>query len=47
MWEPSYDLDRWRSDRRLDLFLQRVGQGDAETQEEIAPQMVSILEARF
>lgn len=46
MWEPSYDLDRWRSEHRLDLFLQRVGQGDAETQEEIPPQMVSILEMR-
>lgn len=44
MWEPSFDIDLWRSDRRLDLFVQRVGQGDAETQEEMPPQMVSILE---
>jgi hypothetical protein len=44
MWEPSFDLDRWRRDHVLDLFVQRVGQGDAETQEDVPPQMVSILE---
>jgi hypothetical protein len=44
MWEPSFDLDRWRRDHVLDLFIQKVGQGDAETQEDVPPQMVSILE---
>lgn len=44
MWEPSYDIPLWRRDYTLHLFLQKVGQGDAETQEEVPPQMVSILE---
>jgi hypothetical protein len=44
LWEPSYDPIAWRRDGRLHLFHQVVGQGDAETLEDVAPQMVSILE---
>lgn len=43
-WEPTYDLDRWRRDGRLSLFVQRVGQGDGESLEDVAPQPVSILD---
>lgn len=43
-WEPSYDVDRWRRERRLSLFVQRVGQGDAESLEDVAPQPVSVLD---
>lgn len=46
LWEPSFDSERWRTRRELDIFVQRVGQGDGERLEEIAPQMVSILEWR-
>lgn len=46
LWEPSFDSERWRTRRELDIFVQRVGQGDGERLEEIAPQMVSILERR-
>jgi hypothetical protein len=46
MWEPSYDPVRWRRDRTLDVFVQRVGQGDGERSEDLAPQPVSILEWR-
>ncbi len=45
-WEPSFDHERWRTRRELDLFVQRVGQGDGEGLEDIGPQMVSILEWR-
>lgn len=43
-WEPSYDPIVWQRDHRLDLFVQRVGQGDAETLENVPPQDVAVLE---
>jgi hypothetical protein len=43
-WEPTYDADLWRRARRLSLFVQRVGQGDGESLEDVAPQPVSILD---
>lgn len=44
MWEPTYDEALWRRKQQIHLFVQEVGQGEAEGVEEIAPQMVSILE---
>lgn len=44
MWEPSYDTELWKRDKQLHLYTQTVGQGDGEKTEEVAPQMVSILE---
>lgn len=44
MWEPTYDPEVWRRRRELHLFVQRVGQGQGETTEEIPAQPVSILE---
>jgi hypothetical protein len=44
MWEPTYDASLWARSNVLHLFIQRVGQGDAERVEQIPPQMVSILE---
>ena len=29
-WEPSIDPEAWRTDRRLNLFVQRTSQGDGE-----------------
>ncbi len=46
-WEPSYDTYRWQTDKQLHLFLQSVGQGQAETLESIPPQKVSILECEL
>jgi hypothetical protein len=46
MWEPSYDHELFRAHGLLDIFVQRVGQGDGEKLEEVASQMVSILEWR-
>ena len=43
-WEPTYDIDRWRASNTLSLFVQRVGQGDGETLEQMAPQPVRVLE---
>ena len=43
-WEPTYDPELWRTRGRLALQVQRVGQGDGESLEDLAPQMVSILE---
>ncbi len=42
-WEPTYDPAMWKKGQ-LHLFMQRVGQGDAETLENVAPQEVSVLE---
>ena len=44
MWEPSYDTELWVQSQQLHVFVQKVGQGDSEELEEMAPTMVSILE---
>ena len=43
-WEPTYDTELWKSENKLNLFVQYVGQGDAESLDKLKPQMVSILE---
>ncbi len=45
-WEPTLDMERWRTEGVLDVFVQRVGQGDGEGLEDLPPQQVSILEWR-
>jgi hypothetical protein len=42
--EPSYDTELWRLNKQLHVFVQRTGQGDGETVEDMKPQMVYILE---
>lgn len=44
MWEPTYDTEMWKRSQVLHIFVQKVGQGDAETTEDIPPQEISILE---
>ena len=44
MWEPSFDSELWASAKVLDIFLERVGQGDAETSRNLSPQTISIVE---
>jgi len=46
LWEPNYDWELWRREGVLHVFVQRCGQGEAETTENIPPQPVSILEWR-
>lgn len=42
--DPVYDPVVWATRRRIHLLTQFVGQGDGEKQEEVAPQMVSVVE---
>jgi hypothetical protein len=42
-WEPTYDQQLWNDQHVLDLFAQRVGQGDGETLENLPAQPISIL----
>lgn len=44
LWEPSYDTELWKQSKVLNLFIERVEQGDAETTKAIAPQPVQVLE---
>ncbi len=43
-WEPSYDIDLWKQQREVHLFVQHTRQGDGETTENHEPQMVYVLE---
>jgi hypothetical protein len=43
-WEPSYDLERWKSSQILNLFLQRVQQADGEGITTAKPELVRVLE---
>lgn len=43
-WEPSFDRVRWARDGVLDLFVQRVGQGDGETLEKVEPTPAQVVE---
>jgi len=43
-WEPTYDAVAWATLRRLFLFVQRVGQGDGESLEDVPAQPVSVLD---
>jgi hypothetical protein len=44
LWEPSYDTELWKSNKVLNLFVERVEQGDSETTKNIPPQPVKVLE---
>lgn len=44
LWEPTHDPTAWKKDQTLHLFHQHVGQGEAETLEDIPAQQISILE---
>lgn len=43
-WEPTFDPNIWNLKKELHLFVQKVGQGDGEKLENLAPQMISVLE---
>jgi hypothetical protein len=44
MWEPSFDTEMWAKSKTLHIYLQKVGQGDGESTEDLAPSPISILE---
>ncbi len=43
-WEPSYDLQRWRRDGVLSLFVLPVKQGDHENVTDYPPQIAKVVE---
>lgn len=43
-WEPTHDPISWQREHQLNLFVQHVGQGDAETLENLPPQEISVLQ---
>ncbi len=43
-WEPTHDPILWQRAQQLNLFVQHVGQGDAETLENLPPQEISVLQ---
>lgn len=47
MWEPSYDTELWRAEKRLHVFLQHVGQGEGDTAEDVGVHPAGILEVNL
>ncbi len=44
-WEPSFDTELWQREKKLHIYVQKVGQLDHEqADDEIGPQMVYLLE---
>ena len=43
-WEPSFDTELWKQDRRLHIFVQETHQGDGERQIASEPTPVYVLE---
>jgi hypothetical protein len=43
-WEPSFDSELWRTSHQLQLYFQKVGQGQSETVVGLDPQIVGVLE---
>ena len=46
-WEPSYDTELWKKENRLHIFVQKTGQGDGETLEDLDAEMVYVLEGEL
>ena len=42
-WEPSYDTELWKREKKLHIYTQTVGQGDGERATDRQPSTVSIL----
>lgn len=43
-WEPTYDTELWKTTGKLNLFVQKVEQADAEGKTATPPQMIQVLE---
>jgi hypothetical protein len=41
-WEPTYDIDLWKDSQQLNVFVQRMVQGDGETLSDLPAQPVYI-----
>lgn len=46
-WEPSYDSELLKKQNKLDIYFQRVAQGQAETSVALKPQDVGVLEVKI
>ncbi len=44
MWEPTYDIERWRRDGIVDLFVEKVFQKNAEGTVNAPPEIAKVLE---
>jgi hypothetical protein len=42
-WEPSYDTELWKREKKLHIYTQTVSQGDGERATDLQPTAVSIL----
>lgn len=45
-WEPSYDTELWKKQRKLHIFVQDTRQGDGERTVAVEPQPVYVLEMK-
>ncbi|WP_246022102.1 BNR repeat-containing protein [Flavobacterium cellulosilyticum] len=45
-WEPNYDLNLWKTDRKLNIFSQEVTQIDGEGVAKLQPTMIRIVELK-
>lgn len=43
-WEPSFDTELWKEKKKLNVFVQKVEQVDAEGTADVKPEMVYVLE---
>jgi rhamnogalacturonyl hydrolase YesR len=43
-WEPTYDTELWKNRNKLNLFVQKVEQGDGEKESDLNEQSVSVLD---
>jgi len=43
-WEPTFDTELWQRDKKLHIYVQKVGQLDHERPADVDPQMVYVLE---
>jgi len=45
-WEPTYDTELWKNDKKLHLFVENVQQVDGEGVAQAQPEMVNVLEVK-
>lgn len=45
-WEPSHDTELWKNKKKLQIYVQRAGQGDGEKTIKLEPQPIYILEVK-
>jgi len=43
-WEPSYDTELWKQQRKLNVYVQKTNQGDGERKTEMHPQPIYVME---